>query len=913
MLDQLDLHIGVASFRKFSWIRRINQRSLEVMYRVVDALSVIEIVQESVNNGAVLGMVWFCRNCHHSFHPQHALDWFKVITSFISRLVFIVLKQFKLQTETMCPVWNCLCSCNNVCYQEKIHAFCLHSQVDLKQKTELREIRRNERTQLICPTFSIRSRFLMKREMNNSSMIKIQCLTAISPRCEGSKTNDNFRMLITPKWECHTVNFWPKKRLCVNETQNERLLLYKGTAQLVSEILHNYSKDLFIQITLNYLIGQSIMPTVIEDQIHQKEWDNYKEKNITYIIELDLKQVDIFAHKQAYELLYQYNFSPLLQKTTSLEIPNSFSDLQKIIFPLGPKKGPLTWYQARYKYYLTNIAMGVEDENEICVVNKWEERSIRREGRGSNLHSTCHWRFLQKKKRDAKASIGTNMNDLKEEVRLPQPEPSSSGPTFIKLGQWASTRRDIFNKTICDRLSILHTNTRRQRSFRDCETVIDDIFGEGFLRKYKNTVFINIEPYSIGSGCIAQVYKATISVPALEAALGKQIPELAGYREKEIAIKVTEKGMEEKIGMDLSILRGGAYVLQWFINFHGTLTTRKQELDSLQLYESIKSIQQASSIYLVQLSTHQSKYIRRKIALLGMRALLKMIFVDNFIHGDLHPGNILIRFMDFVRNLTGWHSGPYIRFIDSADLQDEPTLILLDAGIVIAETDKNLRNLKKLFKAVLDNQGFKAGELLLTHLENTRNCQDPEKFCQQVDVLVNRAMREKSLRSVSSNFTDINFYTVIFNFFHVISPSRWKSSYLYSDELLLYITATLGVVLPGIVYFIYHKIHKIYMNYALKKQQQRQIDEAARSEVVIIHLSSVNGPTRQLAAELGSILNVEMLNPSKIWAVDEMDVKDFATFKQILLAVYIYIYNSWFLYISRMYFYMYDANLFCCF
>lgn len=35
--------------------------------------------------------------------------------------------------------------------------------------------------------------------------------------------------------------------------------------------------------------------------------------------------------------------------------------------------------------------------------------------------------------------------------------------------------------------------------------------------------------------------------------------------------------------------------------------------------------------------------INKKIALIGARALLKMIFVDNFVHGDLHPGNILVR------------------------------------------------------------------------------------------------------------------------------------------------------------------------------------------------------------------------------------------------------------------------------
>ena len=36
----------------------------------------------------------------------------------------------------------------------------------------------------------------------------------------------------------------------------------------------------------------------------------------------------------------------------------------------------------------------------------------------------------------------------------------------------------------------------------------------------------------------------------------------------------------------------------------------------------------------------------------------------------------------------------------------------------------------------------------------------------------------------------------------------------FQDELLLYVTAVLGVILPGVVYFIYHKCHGCYLRYA---------------------------------------------------------------------------------------------------
>jgi predicted unusual protein kinase regulating ubiquinone biosynthesis (AarF/ABC1/UbiB family) len=35
--------------------------------------------------------------------------------------------------------------------------------------------------------------------------------------------------------------------------------------------------------------------------------------------------------------------------------------------------------------------------------------------------------------------------------------------------------------------------------------------------------------------------------------------------------------------------------------------------------------------------------MRSVLARLGLRAVCKMVFVDNFVHGDMHPGNILVQ------------------------------------------------------------------------------------------------------------------------------------------------------------------------------------------------------------------------------------------------------------------------------
>lgn len=47
---------------------------------------------------------------------------------------------------------------------------------------------------------------------------------------------------------------------------------------------------------------------------------------------------------------------------------------------------------------------------------------------------------------------------------------------------------------------------------------------------------------------------------------------------------------------------------------------------------------------------------------------------------------------------------PRFKFTDSPDMNDEPTLVLLDTGIAISETPKNLKNLKSLFRAIVEKK-----------------------------------------------------------------------------------------------------------------------------------------------------------------------------------------------------------------
>lgn len=73
-----------------------------------------------------------------------------------------------------------------------------------------------------------------------------------------------------------------------------------------------------------------------------------------------------------------------------------------------------------------------------------------------------------------------------------------SGPTFIKLGQWASTRRDLFSAEFCDTFSKLHMNAP-SHSWQYTERRLEEVFGTEWRE-----IFVVVDSV-IHSGCIGQV------------------------------------------------------------------------------------------------------------------------------------------------------------------------------------------------------------------------------------------------------------------------------------------------------------------------------------------------------------------------------------------------------------------------
>ncbi|KMT04463.1 hypothetical protein BVRB_8g181340 [Beta vulgaris subsp. vulgaris] len=313
-----------------------------------------------------------------------------------------------------------------------------------------------------------------------------------------------------------------------------------------------------------------------------------------------------------------------------------------------------------------------------------------------------------------------------------------AGPAFIKWGQWAATRPDLFPRDLCSELAKLHSKAP-QHSFAYTKKTVEQAFG----RKISE-IFESFDEKPVASGSIAQVHRAVLRFRH------------PGQKTKptEVAVKVRHPGVGDSIRRDFVIINTVAKVstlvptLKWlrldesvqqFAVFMMSQVDLSREAANLNRFiynfRRWRDVSFPKPLYplvhpavLVETFEHGESvahYVdgfdgheRFKTALahLGTHALLKMLLVDNFIHADMHPGNILVRLKPGKRK---------------GGLKSKPHVIFIDVGMT-AELAKNDRvTLLEFFKAVARRDGRTVAECTL-QLSKQQNCPNPDAFIQEV-------------------------------------------------------------------------------------------------------------------------------------------------------------------------------------
>eukprot|EP01018_Ginkgo_biloba_P015466 Gb_32291 [translate_table: standard] len=390
-----------------------------------------------------------------------------------------------------------------------------------------------------------------------------------------------------------------------------------------------------------------------------------------------------------------------------------------------------------------------------------------------------------------------------------------AGAAFIKWGQWAATRPDLFPRDLCNELAKMHSKAPAHK-FSYTQRVIEKAFGRKLAE-----IFEDFEEEPVASGSIAQVHRAALRFRYP----GQKVKPMM------VAVKVRHPGVSEVIRRDFVI-----------INWVAKVSSLLPALRWLRLDESVQqfAVFMLSQVDLAREAAHLSRFlynfrrwkdvsfpkplyplvhpavlvetyeqgesvaryvdqpdgnnrINKSLAHIGTHTLLKMLlvsevdisdkydcisrrssnlcgatnslrlnvplgnpivpilhicfnkessyscilvaemgdmymlgyllktivelpnmWVDNFIHADMHPGNILVRVGE---------GKPSTKRL----FRYRPHVVFLDVGMTAELSNNDRLNLIEFFKSVALRDGRTAAECTLKFSRH-QSCPDPNAF-----------------------------------------------------------------------------------------------------------------------------------------------------------------------------------------
>ncbi|KAI9816380.1 MAG: hypothetical protein M1826_001847 [Phylliscum demangeonii] len=412
-----------------------------------------------------------------------------------------------------------------------------------------------------------------------------------------------------------------------------------------------------------------------------------------------------------------------------------------------------------------------------------------------------------------------------------------AGPAFIKLGQWAASRTDIFPTEMCAVMSELHSNAPAHSL-----AVTKRIISQAFNGRPMDEIFDEFDEKPLGVGAIAQVYKARLKpglampddvhtdVEVLAAApsgklrqnIRKNVDALVKRPAPRgpssyVAIKVLHPKVERIVRRDLRIMGFFAAVInaiptmEWLslpdevVQFGEMMRLQLDlRIEAANLTKFRKHFRNRRTAWFpcpyTEYTTRQMLIeefahgipldvflesgggaFQKDLADEGLDAFLHMLLIDNFVHADLHPGNIMVRFYKpeglkvtnpFARlSFSSAQapspdplSAPPAPTSDPSDATEEvlqrlrplrhqpaawaaelaaldaagyrPQVIFIDAGLVTQLNSLNRRNFLDLFKAIAEFNGYKAGQLMVQRCRQPDAVREPDVFALKMQHLV---------------------------------------------------------------------------------------------------------------------------------------------------------------------------------
>tara|TARA_B100000965_G_scaffold190787_1_gene159246 strand:- start:119 stop:1507 length:1389 start_codon:yes stop_codon:yes gene_type:complete len=344
----------------------------------------------------------------------------------------------------------------------------------------------------------------------------------------------------------------------------------------------------------------------------------------------------------------------------------------------------------------------------------------------------------------------------------------SLGPFFIKLGQLISTRTDLISLELAKELRNLTDN---------CEPVdfsyIRDEINEGLGSRAK-IILENIIDEPVASASLAQVHRLTIN-------------------NKDLVIKVQKPGLLDLIDKDIKALRTGISFLRFMykgyprVNLDELLNSYekiiKNELDfRIEAANAKKTFENFNGNELLYIPRIEDEFTTKRILVMeyidgipitdveelknynldlkklsenGVKIFLKQVFVDNFFHADMHPGNI------FAAKIN----------------QENPYYFAVDYAICGSITESNQILIAQMISCLVERDFFSLAQLFIYAEWVAENTKTEE---------LESVLRAHCERLLDKPLSEILFGELLLSLFDAMKPFD-----LYLDQDLLLLVKTL--------------------------------------------------------------------------------------------------------------------------
>ncbi|HEX6377595.1 MAG TPA: AarF/ABC1/UbiB kinase family protein [Nitrososphaeraceae archaeon] len=309
--------------------------------------------------------------------------------------------------------------------------------------------------------------------------------------------------------------------------------------------------------------------------------------------------------------------------------------------------------------------------------------------------------YLRKDRREWVKKEGKNVNENKFRKHAERALKTfvTLGPSYIKLGQWLSSRADLLPQPYLDVLEKLQDNVRPE-PFLDVKPILERELGS------LENIFESFDPSAISGASLGQVYRAK-------------------YKQKDVVVKISRPNIEETIGQNIYILRkllplatrfidenlrfsAEGMLSQFIETVHEEMDYRIEAKNLIQIRNNLKEDKSViiPSVYLDRTSRHvitmeylpgtkitdiktlnQNNIDRAKLVYRIHRLFFKMLLRHSIFHADPHPGNISIT--------------------------NEGTIILYDFGMVGRLDDETRRRLVRLYLGLVDKDPVRTTDVLL--------------------------------------------------------------------------------------------------------------------------------------------------------------------------------------------------------